>query len=117
MGIFPSINELKMNLNELKYDYKSNELKMNLNELKYIQVKTVLYIIYKSKQLHVFCSSLFGFYWYLCRWRQFYKLKINLKTRMHSSRMRIDRSLTVCRSLLLGGVLIPGGVLSPRECT
>ena len=35
-----------MNLNELKYDYKSNELKMNLNELKYIQVKTVCFIYY-----------------------------------------------------------------------
>ena len=47
MGIFPSINELKMNLNELKYvDYKSNKLKMNLNELKYIQVKTVCFIYY-----------------------------------------------------------------------
>ena len=56
---------------------------------------------------------------------------------MHSSRMRTGRSLTVCRSLLpggylvpvgvylvLGGVLsprgvylVPGGVLSPRGCT
>ena len=32
--------------------------------------------------------------------------------RMHSSRMRTGRSLTVCRSLLLdGGVLSPGGCL------
>ena len=28
---------------------------------------------------------------------------------MHSSRMRIGRSLTICRSLLPGGVLSPGG--------
>ena len=35
-------------------------------------------------------------------------------TRMHSSRMRTGRSLTVCRSLLLGGGggLLPGGVCS-----
>ena len=32
------------------------------------------------------------------------------KTRMHSSRMRTGRSLTVCRSLVPGG----GVVLSPR---
>ena len=32
-----------------------------------------------------------------------------LKTRMHSSRMRTSRSLTVCQSLLRGGVSAPGG--------
>ena len=37
----------------------------------------------------------------------------NLETRMHSSRMGTGRSLTVCRSLLLGEVyLVPGGVLT-----
>ena len=36
-------------------------------------------------------------------------------TRMHSSRKRTGHSLTICRSLLPGGVyLVPGGVLSPR---
>ena len=34
----------------------------------------------------------------------------HLTTRMHSSRMRSGRSLTVCRSLLPGGVLSPGGM-------
>ena len=33
-------------------------------------------------------------------------------TRMHSSRMRTGRSLTVCWSLLPGGVSAPGGVCS-----
>ena len=33
----------------------------------------------------------------------------NKLTRMHSSRMRTGRSLTVCRSLLPGGVSAPGG--------
>ena len=52
-------------------------------------------------------------------------------TRMHSSRMRTGRSLTVCQSLLpgrrvssLGGVclvpegvcLVPGGVSGPEGC-
>ena len=32
-----------------------------------------------------------------------------LPTRMHSSRMRTGRSLTVCWSLLRGGCLLPGG--------
>ena len=32
-----------------------------------------------------------------------------LVTRMHSSRMRTGRSLTVCCSLLPGGCLLPGG--------
>ena len=40
------------------------------------------------------------------------RLIINLLTRMHSSRMRIGRSLTVCWSLLPGGVSGPGGVWS-----
>ena len=53
------------------------------------------------------------------------KYKNNNETRMHSSRMRTGRSLTVCRSLLpgrgwvylvLGGVLSLGVVLSPRGC-
>ena len=36
-----------------------------------------------------------------------------LKTRMHSSRMRTGHSLTVCCSLLPGGILPdPGGILS-----
>ena len=41
----------------------------------------------------------------------FYRLcRIQLGTRMHSSRMRTGRSLTVCCSLLPGGVLLgPGG--------
>ena len=38
------------------------------------------------------------------------ELVINL-TRMHSSRMRTGRSLTVCRSLLPGGGLLLGGLL------
>ena len=37
---------------------------------------------------------------------------IFLKTRMHSSRMRTGRSLTVCWSLLPGGVWSRGGVWS-----
>ena len=37
---------------------------------------------------------------------------ISLKTRMHSSRMRTGRSLTVCWSLLPGGVCLVGGVVS-----
>ena len=35
-----------------------------------------------------------------------------IKTRMHSSRMRTGRSLTVCWRLLPGGVSVPGGVVS-----
>ena len=34
------------------------------------------------------------------------------ETRMHSSRMRTGRSLTVCWSLLPGGVSAPGGCVS-----
>ena len=37
------------------------------------------------------------------------KPKQKKKTRMHSSRMRTGRSLTVCRSLLPGGMSAPGG--------
>ena len=46
----------------------------------------------------------------------------NKLTRMHSSRMRTGRSLTVCRSLLPGGVSAPGGeesaggVSAPEGC-
>ena len=41
--------------------------------------------------------------------------KIQYSTRMHSSRMRTARAFTVCRSLLLGGVYLPGprGVYLP----
>ena len=45
-------------------------------------------------------------------------VKKKSQTRMHSSRMRTGRSLTVCRGLLPGGVyLVPEGVLSPGGCT
>ena len=41
--------------------------------------------------------------------------EIDFKTRMHSSRMRTGRSLTVCCSLLPGGVCLLQGVFSlPR---
>ena len=39
--------------------------------------------------------------------------KTNGSTRMHSSRMRTGRSLTVCRSLLRGGGSVPRGCLLP----
>ena len=39
-----------------------------------------------------------------------------LKTRKHSSRMRTGRSLTVCRSLLPGGVSAPGGCVCSGGC-
>ena len=46
-----------------------------------------------------------------------YNCPLKLLTRMHSSRMRTGRSLTVCRSLLPGGgVSAPGGCLLPRGC-
>ena len=35
-----------------------------------------------------------------------------MNTRMHSSRMRTDRSKTVCQSLLRGGGAYSGGLLS-----
>ena len=44
--------------------------------------------------------------------RQF--LQKSCQTRMHSSRMRTGRSLTVCWSLLLGGLLPGGGGLLRR---
>ena len=40
--------------------------------------------------------------------------QIFIKTKMHSSRMRTGRSLTVCRSLL--SVSFGGGVSAPRGC-
>ena len=36
-------------------------------------------------------------------------MKVEVKTRMHSSRMRTSRSLTVSRSRLPGGGSAPGG--------
>ena len=39
------------------------------------------------------------------------------KTRMHSSRMRTSRSLTICRSLLPGGGLLQGGLLWGVICS
>ena len=38
------------------------------------------------------------------------------KTRMHSSTMRTGRSLTICRSLLRGGVSAPRGCPLPGVC-
>ena len=43
-----------------------------------------------------------------------YNCPLKLLTRMHSSRMRTGRSLTICRSLLPGGVSAPGRVSGPR---
>ena len=46
-------------------------------------------------------------------------LQAQIDTRMHSSRMRTGRSLTVCRSLLPGGgagVCFQGDVSAPRGC-
>ena len=40
-----------------------------------------------------------------------FHLSFYFVTRMHSSRMRTGRSLTVCWSLLSGGVLVRGGLL------
>ena len=45
-------------------------------------------------------------------------LNLYSQTRVHSSRMRTGRSLTVCQSSFPGvGVLSPGSVLSPGGCT
>ena len=44
--------------------------------------------------------------------------KNRLRTRMHSSRMRTGRSLTVCRSQLPGGgCLLLGGLLGAGVCS
>ena len=50
--------------------------------------------------------------------KQSFRSKNISRTRMHSSRMRTGRSLTVCRSLLPGRcVSVPGGgVWSPGRC-
>ena len=50
-----------------------------------------------------------GKYWYCKKYNHF-------QTRMHSSRMRTSRSLTVCCSLLPWGVCGPGGVCSRGGC-
>ena len=47
---------------------------------------------------------------YMCINRSYFSCcKLN-QTRMHSSRMRTVRSLSVCCSLFPGGCLVPGGV-------
>ena len=48
---------------------------------------------------------------YYRKWIQNYRIRLIL-TRMHSSRMRTGRSLTVCCSLLPGGCLLWGGAWS-----
>ena len=67
------------------------------------------------------CSRWYASYWDAFLWSKgmervisitfFQNLQLHLKTRMHSSRMRTSRLLTVCRSLLWGGGLLPGSLL------